>query len=72
MNRAIALVSLLAVAPPAAASSQVPLPPLPDSSGWGVHVLAAAHDSSGTLWVGTSVGNLHRLRTGTGSGVLTP
>jgi hypothetical protein len=64
MNRSIALVSLLAVAPPAAASSQVPLPPLPDSSGWGVHVLAAAHDSSGTLWVGTYGKGIYRLPRG--------
>jgi murein DD-endopeptidase MepM/ murein hydrolase activator NlpD len=35
---------------PSAAS--VP-PPLPDSAGWGVHVLAAARDPEGGLWVGT-------------------
>src|SRR4051794_3698834 len=33
--------------------AQTPVPPLPDSSGWGVHVLAAARDSGGGLWVGT-------------------
>ncbi|HEU4699705.1 MAG TPA: M23 family metallopeptidase [Gemmatimonadales bacterium] len=29
------------------------LPALPDSSGWGVHVLTAAQDSQGGVWVGT-------------------
>ena len=29
------------------------LPPLPDSSGWGVHVLAIAHAPDSAIWVGT-------------------
>jgi hypothetical protein len=35
-------------APPPAA-----VPPLPDSAGWGVHVLTVARDTGGTLWEGT-------------------
>ncbi|HSD33138.1 MAG TPA: hypothetical protein VLB49_14560, partial [Gemmatimonadales bacterium] len=29
------------------------IPPLPDSSGWGVHVLALARAPDSSLWVGT-------------------
>jgi murein DD-endopeptidase MepM/ murein hydrolase activator NlpD len=46
-----------AAAPPAAAAIQTPaaapFPPLPDSGGWGVHVLTAARDAGGGLWLGT-------------------
>ena len=41
-----------------------PLPPMPDSSGWGVHVLAAARDPAGTLWVGTYGQGIYRLPNG--------
>ncbi len=47
---AAVLASSLAV--PLAAQAP-PLPPLPDSTGWGVHVLAAARDSAGGTWVGS-------------------
>ena len=34
-------------------SAQAKLPPLPDSTGWGVHVLTLAQDPSGGIWAGT-------------------
>jgi murein DD-endopeptidase MepM/ murein hydrolase activator NlpD len=37
---------------------------LPDSAGWGVHVLAAAHDPKGALWVGTYGQGIFRLAAG--------
>ena len=40
------------------------LPALPDSTGWGVHVLAAARDSQGTVWVGTYGRGMFRLARG--------
>jgi murein DD-endopeptidase MepM/ murein hydrolase activator NlpD len=57
-------VAMLAATLPLGAAAQGPLPPLPDSSGWGVHVLAAARDPSGTLWVGTYGQGIYRLREG--------
>jgi murein DD-endopeptidase MepM/ murein hydrolase activator NlpD len=45
--------------PPAAA-----LPPLPDSAGWGIHVLTAARDAGGAIWVGTYGYGLLRLAPG--------
>lgn len=65
MTRALlaALVALL----PLRAVAQDPLPPMPDSAGWGVHVLAAAHDAAGTLWVGTYGKGIYRLPKGAGS-----
>ena len=64
MNRSLRLLVLLVAIPAAAASSQHAPPPLPDSAGWGVHVLAAAHDPSGTLWVGTYGSGIYRLPAG--------
>ena len=46
-------------AKPSAASAA--LPPLPDSAGWGIHVLAAARDPGGTIWLGTYGHGLFRL-----------
>ncbi len=40
------------------------LPALPDSSGWGVHVLAAARDPRGDVWLGTYGKGIYRLRKG--------
>src|SRR5829696_9057810 len=40
------------------------LPPLPDSSGWGVHVLTVARDPGGALWVGTYGQGIYRLPAG--------
>ncbi|HWA15354.1 MAG TPA: hypothetical protein VG817_02920, partial [Gemmatimonadales bacterium] len=50
---------------PATAAAQTPLPPLPDSTGWGVHVLTATRDPRGDLWVGTYGKGMFRLRKGT-------
>src|SRR5204863_8708314 len=47
-----ALLATLAVALPSAASTQA-IPPLPDSTGWGVHVLALARGPDSAIWVGT-------------------
>jgi murein DD-endopeptidase MepM/ murein hydrolase activator NlpD len=50
------------LASPAAAQSK--LPPLPDSTGWGVHVLAVGRDAQGTIWVGTYGQGIYRLPAG--------
>ena len=64
-------VSLLAAAAalvvrslPLPAQAGPALPPLPDSSGWGVHVLAVQRDPGGTLWVGTYGQGIYRLPRG--------
>ncbi len=72
-------VALLAGAAPAALSSLAPapaaaqeerrapaplLPPLPDATGWGVHVLTAARDPGGSIWLGTYGHGLLRLAPG--------
>ena len=59
--RLLPLLSLV-LAPPLAA--QADLPPLPDSTGWGMHVLAAARDPQGALWVGTYGRGMYRLPAG--------
>ncbi|HEU4647413.1 MAG TPA: M23 family metallopeptidase [Gemmatimonadales bacterium] len=51
------------LATPGAAVAQS-LPPLPDSTGWGVHVLAAARDPGGTIWLGTYGQGMLRLAPG--------
>ena len=56
------LLSMLAAAPPLLA--QTALPPLPDSTGWGVHVLTAARDRQGAIWVGTYGHGIYRLPVG--------
>lgn len=38
---------------PASLAAQSKLPPLPDSTGWGVHVLTLVRDPSGGVWAGT-------------------
>ena len=58
------VVSLLAVSP--LAGQQIP--PLPDSSGWGVHVLAIARAPDSAIWVGTYGQGIFVLRRGMGSG----
>ena len=40
------------------------LPPLPDNTGWGVHVLAVARDPQGAIWVGTYGQGIYRLPLG--------
>ena len=42
-------------------------PPLPDSSGWGVHVLAIARAPDSAIWVGTYGQGIFVLRPGAGS-----
>jgi ligand-binding sensor domain-containing protein len=64
MIRSLALAALAAARPLAGAAAQEVLPPLPDSSGWGVHVLAAAQDPAGTLWIGTYGKGIYRLPKG--------
>jgi len=44
---------VLSAAPVAARAQAVRLPPLPDSTGWGVHILAIARAPDGAIWVGT-------------------
>jgi murein DD-endopeptidase MepM/ murein hydrolase activator NlpD len=61
MIRSLAFSALAATLPLAGAAAQGELPPLPDSAGWGVHVLAAAQDPQGTLWVGTYGKGIYRL-----------
>ena len=66
---ALRLVILLATAAgPLLAQGQPPaapaLPALPDSAGWGVHVLTATRDPGGTLWVGTYGQGIYRLPPG--------
>lgn len=56
--------ALLAVVAPISLHAQDPLPPLPDSSGWGVHVLAVARDPRGAMWVGTYGQGIYRLPAG--------
>jgi murein DD-endopeptidase MepM/ murein hydrolase activator NlpD len=46
------------------AEAQGPMPPLPDSTGWGVHVLAVARDAQGSIWVGTYGKGMFRLPVG--------
>src|SRR3954471_5410273 len=43
------------------ANAQGQIPPLPDSTGWGVHVLAVARDAQGSIWVGTYGQGIYRL-----------
>ncbi|HEY3011211.1 MAG TPA: M23 family metallopeptidase, partial [Gemmatimonadales bacterium] len=57
-----ARVVIFGLAPPVGA--QAPLPPLPDSAGWGVHVLAVARDAQGAIWVGTYGKGIYRLPVG--------
>src|SRR3954464_8533048 len=46
------------------AQAQGGIPPLPDSTGWGVHVLAVARDAQGSIWVGTYGQGIYRLPLG--------
>ena len=49
---------------PGVAAAQAPLPPLPDSTGWGIHVLTVARDLRGDVWVGTYGHGIYRLHGG--------
>ncbi|MEK7668678.1 MAG: two-component regulator propeller domain-containing protein, partial [Gemmatimonadota bacterium] len=57
--------TLLLAAAPVAAFAQAPhLPPLPDPTGWGVHILALARAPDGTIWVGTYGDGIYVYRPG--------
>jgi murein DD-endopeptidase MepM/ murein hydrolase activator NlpD len=62
----LALVAAAVAPHPARAvqAAPAPFPPLPDSSGWGIHVLTAARDPSGGLWLGTYGHGMLRLPPG--------
>jgi murein DD-endopeptidase MepM/ murein hydrolase activator NlpD len=57
---ALALTLLCSAVVPSMSGAQA-IPPLPDSTGWGVHVLAVAKDPMGALWVGTYGQGIFRL-----------
>ncbi|HJR17834.1 MAG TPA: M23 family metallopeptidase, partial [Gemmatimonadales bacterium] len=56
------LLGVMAQAP--ALRAQGAIPPLPDSTGWGVHVLSVARDPRGAIWVGTYGHGIYRLPAG--------
>ena len=58
------LLATLALAPGAVAQSAPHLPPLPDSSGWGVPVLALGRAPDGAIWAGTYGDGIYVLRPG--------
>src|SRR5437899_12188346 len=60
------VVLLISLRAPSLASAQQ-LPPLPDTSGFGVRVLALAHAPDNALWVGTYGQGIFVLRSGAGS-----
>jgi murein DD-endopeptidase MepM/ murein hydrolase activator NlpD len=62
-SRAVWSVALGALAP-MTANAQEKMPPLPDTTGWGVHVLAVGRDAQGTIWVGTYGKGIYRLPAG--------
>ncbi len=64
IRRSSAALVALALGIPLAARAQAGLPPLPDSTGWGVHVLTAARDPQGGTWVGTYGQGIYRLAPG--------
>ncbi len=49
---------------PSAVPAAPQLPPLPDTSGWGVHILALARAPDGAIWVGTYGDGIYVLRRG--------
>src|SRR6478609_10353126 len=59
----LAVIAPLVLAAPTL-GAQVALPALPDSAGWGVHVLTVVRDPGGTLWVGTYGEGIYRLLPG--------
>ena len=60
-----AVAAALSLGAPAVGVAQgAPLPPLPDSSGWGVHILALGRGADGALWVGTYGDGIYVLRPG--------
>ena len=60
----LTLFSLFSLVGHDALHAQGPIPPLPDSTGFGVHVLAVARDAQGAIWVGTYGQGIYRLPAG--------
>jgi hypothetical protein len=58
------LLVTLALAPGALAQSAPHLPPLPDSSGWGVPILALGRAPDGAVWAGTYGEGIYVLKPG--------
>jgi len=54
----------LALAPSRGAAQRGALPPLPDSTGWGVHILTLGRGPDGAVWVGTYDDGIYVLRPG--------
>src|SRR2546422_11578419 len=61
-----ALLSLVAVAPLGTTTAQA-TPPLPHTTGFGVHVLALARAPDGAVWVGTYGQGIYVLQPGAGT-----
>ncbi len=59
-----ALALLAGAAHRAPAQAREALPPLPDSSGWGVHILALGRGPDGAIWAGTYGEGIFLLRRG--------
>jgi hypothetical protein len=65
VGAALLLAAAVAGAPRRAAAQGAPhLPPLPDSSGWGTHILALGRGTDGAIWVGTYGDGIYVLRPG--------
>jgi murein DD-endopeptidase MepM/ murein hydrolase activator NlpD len=68
MRRTLAILAaataLLGAARRAPRAQAPSLPPLPDSSGWGVHILALGRAPDGAIWVGTYGEGIYVLRRG--------
>jgi murein DD-endopeptidase MepM/ murein hydrolase activator NlpD len=61
----LVLATMLAAGPRGGVAQAVPhLPPLPDSSGWGTHILALGRDAEGAIWAGTYGEGIYVLRPG--------
>jgi peptidase M23-like protein/two component regulator with propeller domain len=58
------LLGVVGLGSPAKLHAQGGIPPLPDSTGWGVHVLSVARDAQGSIWVGTYGQGIYRLPAG--------
>ena len=68
LPRSAFFTGLLSLSSPVLSVSQT-LPPLPDTTGAGVHVLALARAPDNTVWVGTYGRGIYVLRPGTGAWV---
>jgi murein DD-endopeptidase MepM/ murein hydrolase activator NlpD len=66
MRNVALLASLISLATPALSRAQT-LPPLPDTTGFGVHVLAIGRSPDNSVWVGTYGQGIFVLRSGAGA-----